>query len=75
MALRQKGIGHDVFDDILNAVDMDDYIAVLRGLIAAKKRGLRAASDYEMTAKLLRFAASRGFEPSLAGEIIDELKD
>ncbi|MBR1687349.1 MAG: RecX family transcriptional regulator [Prevotella sp.] len=60
-ALWQKRIADDIREQVLNEVSDDEYLCVLRPLIAQKRRTTRAASDYELNAKLIRFAAGRGF--------------
>lgn len=61
-ALQLKKIPKLVYLPLLNEIDEDDYLAVLRGLLAAKRKSVRAASEFELNAKLIRFALSRGFE-------------
>ena len=72
-ALRLKGIGDEAVRDALAAVDADAYAAGLDALLASKLRTVRAANDYERRMKLLRFAASRGFEPEWAAKVVDRL--
>ena len=72
-ALRLKGIGAEAVREALAAVDADAYAAGLDALLTSKLRTVRAANDYERRMKLLRFAASRGFEPEWAAEVVDRL--
>lgn len=72
-ALRLKGIGDEVVCEALAAVDDDAYGAGLDALLASKLRTVRAANDYERRMKLMRFAASRGFEPERAVKAVDRL--
>lgn len=37
-------------------------VGVLQKLLAAKRKSVRAESEYELNGKLVRFALSRGFE-------------
>lgn len=60
-ALYKKGVARDVICSTLDAVPEADYIAVLRPLLDSKRRSLKAATDYELNAKLVRFALGRGF--------------
>ncbi len=46
----------------LDEVDEGEYLATLRNLLAAKRKSIRAKSEYELNGKLIRFALSRGFE-------------
>lgn len=72
-ALCQKGIPPAVADEALAAVDGTAYAALLDGVLAAKMRTVRASGAYDLRVKLLRFAASRGFEAGLAAEAVDRL--
>ena len=74
-ALRQKGIPSATIQQALSEIDQEEYLEILEGLIASKRNGVRAASEYERAMKLLRFAAQRGFEPSVAGKIINLSED
>ena len=49
----------------------EDFIDILRPLIAQKRRQTRANSEYEMNMKLMRFAASRGFTIEQIRQCID----
>ena len=60
-ALWQKRIDEDIRQRALSAISSEEYLAVLRPLLAQKRRSTRAASDYELNQKLVRFALSRGF--------------
>ena len=46
----------------LKKIDEEEYHAVLQKLLAAKRKSVRAESEYELNGKLVRFALSRGFE-------------
>ncbi len=60
--LYMKKIPSDVAWRHLNEIDQDAYLDILRGLIAGKRKSVQADNDYELNAKLMRFALSRGFE-------------
>ena len=46
----------------LNEIDEEEYLSVLRDLLASKRKSIHASDDYELNGKLMRFAMSRGFE-------------
>lgn len=60
-ALWQKHIDEDIRQQVLNEVDDDEYLSVLKPLLQQKRRSTKAANDYELNQKLVRFALSRGF--------------
>ena len=57
--------------EALGEVADDEWLAVLRNVIAAKRRTTKAASDYELNAKLMRHALSRGFTMRLIEQCVD----
>lgn len=60
--LYMKKIPSDVAWRFLNAVDEEEYLAILHSLLASKRKSIHAKDDYELSGKLVRFAMSRGFE-------------
>ena len=70
-ALRMKRIDDSIIDDILGAIDDTDYLDVLRPLIKQKLKSTRAASDYELRMKVMRFAMSRGFTADIIRQCLD----
>lgn len=61
-ALYQKKVSSKLYTEFLNQIDEQEYLQTLRDLIATKKRSTSAANEYLLNMKLIRFAASRGFE-------------
>lgn len=61
-ALWQKQIPSAICEEELARIDEEEYLSLLRSLLAAKKRTLKANTEYERNGKLVRFAVSRGFE-------------
>lgn len=66
--LSQKGIPSDLREEALSAIEEEPYRETLTDLLRSKLRSTKAKNAYELIQKLLRFAASRGFESSLALE-------
>ena len=60
-SLRMKGVAQGIIGGVLAEIPADDYVEILRPLLAAKRRTVKAATDYELNAKLMRFAMGRGF--------------
>ena len=60
--LYMKKIPSDVVWRYLNEIDEEEYLSVLRDLLASKRTSIHASDDYELNGKLMRFAMSRGFE-------------
>lgn len=70
-ALMIKRIPRDIISGALGEVDAEEYIAVLRPLLQSKRKTIKAASEYELNAKLIRFAMGRGFDMDIIRECLD----
>ena len=42
-------------------IDEDEYNGILQNLLKQKLKSIKAETEYERNAKLIRFAAGRGF--------------
>ena len=74
-ALWQKHIGEDIRNRVLDEVDDDEYLSVLRPLLKQKRKSVKADSDYELNQKLMRFAVGRGFTFDIIRQCIDVEED
>ena len=70
-ALWQKRITKDIQTKILDEIDENEYLNVLRPLLKSKRRCIQAKNDYELNMKLIKFALSRGFTFDLIRQCID----
>ena len=70
-ALWQKGIDDDIRQRVMDEVDPQEYIDILRPLLQQKRRSTKAQSDYELRQKLVRFALGRGFTFDIIGQCMD----
>ena len=70
-ALWQKRIDEDIRKRVLDEVDDDEYLSVLRPLLKQKRKSIKANSDYELNQKLMRFAVGRGFTFDIIRQCID----
>ena len=71
LALIQKRLDSDIIAEAIAEIDPDEYRTALIEVLSAKARTLPETQSYESRNKLLRHAASRGFEATF---IIDMLK-
>lgn len=71
-ALAMKGISESMRREALDRVDEREYISALRPLIQAKRKSVKAANDYELNGKLIRFAMQRGFTMDIIRHCIDK---
>ncbi len=70
-ALWMKHIDDDIRQRALDAVDVSTYINILKPLLKQKRRSTKAASEYELNQKLVRFALGRGFTFDIIRQCID----
>ena len=63
--LIEKRLPRELIADALENIDEEEYNNVLRTLIANKAKEVSTDEERKRREKLLRFAASRGFEPSI----------
>jgi len=70
-ALWMKHIDATIIRQELDAVDDEEYTAVLKPLLCQKRRSTKASSDYELNMKLIKFAISRGFTMDIIKQCMD----
>lgn len=70
-ALRARQISSEhILSALTDDIDDEEYKAIARDLIFAKKKLLDISEPYEIRIRLFRFAMSRGYESSLISEIL-----
>ena len=72
-ALWMKHVDETVARRILDEVPDEDYLSVLRPLLQQKRKTTKAAGDYEMNQKLMRFALGRGFTFDIIQRVMDDV--
>ena len=72
-ALRTKGIEAAVIDEALGEIDDEEYEKVMTQALAAKVRTLAGREPRAARDALVRFAASRGYEPARFFPVITSL--
>jgi regulatory protein len=70
-ALWMKHIDDDIQQTVLDEIDDDEYLSVLKPLLKQKSKSIKAESDYERNQKLMRFALGRGFTFDIIKQCID----
>lgn len=70
-ALWLKHIDSEIQQRVLDEIDEKEYLDVLRPLLKQKRKSIRAASDYELQQKLVRFALGRGFGFDIIRQCLD----
>lgn len=68
-ALRAKGVSRDIIEDIVaEMISATDMTERLKEIMRRRLRTLKYTSSYEAKTKLIRFAASRGYDMEQAIE-------
>ena len=70
-ALWMKHIDTDIQQRVLDEIDEKEYLDVLRPLLKQKRKSIKAANDYELNQKLVRFALRRGFGFDIIRQCLD----
>ena len=70
-ALWMKRIDDDIQQRVLDEIDDEEYLKVLVPLLKQKRKSIKAANDYELNQKLVRFALSRGFDYGIIRQCLD----
>jgi len=70
-ALWTKRIDSSISKPILDAIDDDEYISILKPLLRQKRKSTKAANDYELRMKLIKLAVSRGFTMDIIKQCIE----
>ena len=68
--LKERGIRSEDYEEAIEAIDEDEYSAVLTDLLKNKKRTVKGRSPQDIFQKLCRFASARGFEAALIIKIL-----
>jgi regulatory protein len=68
-------VPQDIIRSALDSIDNDLYIKLLRELIEAHRKSVKAKNQYDLKAKLLRYGLSKGFESNLLYDILNDLGD
>jgi len=71
--LRLKKIPAEVIDEAMDAIDDDRYRERLVELLRAKWRTVKDREPHAAWAAMMRFAASRGFEPTIASTCVQQV--
>jgi regulatory protein len=74
-ALWLKRIDKDIQQRVLDEIDENEYLSVLRPLLRQKQKTVKAQNDYELNQKLVRFAIGRGFTFDIIRQCLDVDED
>ncbi len=71
--LKSKNIPAEAIASGLEAIDEEEYLALLRKIIEDQKKRIKAKNRYDLKGKILRHALGKGFESHLVYAEINSL--
>ena len=73
--LKRWDIDETTQERIIQRLDDNEYLDVLRPLLRQKRKAIKAQNDYELNQKLVRFAMGRGFTFDIIRQCLDVDED
>lgn len=70
-ALWMKRIDEHISKSILDEMDDEEYLQILRPLLKQKSKSVTGRNEYERTMKLIKFALGRGFTMDIIKQCIE----
>lgn len=71
--LKAKKIDGEVIRSALEEISPDEYITMLNNLISSHKKTIKSKDQYDLRAKMFRYASSKGFESSILYDLLNDL--
>ena len=71
--LKQKEIANSLIENAMEEIDSSEYMIKLAELLQGKLRSIKNKDLWQTKAALARFGQSRGFEPHLVFQCINEI--
>ena len=72
--LKNNKITHEIINSALGSIDNETYIQCLKDLIKNHRRSVKAKNKYDLKAKLMRYAASKGYESSILYDLLNDME-
>jgi len=72
-ALKQKGISNELIDEGMDVILDEDYKEMLMTLLRQKRPSIKSKSSYELSGKMIRYAAGKGFESTLITKCLKKM--
>ena len=70
--LGKRDVDRQYIDTALANIDDDEYFEVLKEVVEAKRRTIKDTDTYSASAKILRYALTRGFESDIVSKVIKD---
>ena len=75
MELEYRNIDKASIKLALKEIDKEEYLSILTELLRKKNLSIETDNEYERKGKLLRFAASHGYEMDAILQSMERMKD
>jgi regulatory protein len=72
-SLRIKKIPDEIITISLDTIDNEEYLEIIKTIIANHRRSVKSKNNYDLKGKLLRFGLSKGFESHLLYDLLNDL--
>ncbi|MBK8881433.1 MAG: RecX family transcriptional regulator [Bacteroidales bacterium] len=72
--LKAKNLPSSLINKALDTLDNKIYRQMLNNLLISHRRTVKAKSQYDLKAKLMRYGLSKGFESSLLYDLLNEME-
>jgi regulatory protein len=72
--LRIKNIPDAIIKSALDSIDETTYLDTIRNIILTHEKNVRAKSNFDLKAKLLKYGLSKGFESNLLYDILNDIE-
>ena len=74
MGLKEKRVSDYCIKKALASIDMDDYVATLKEILASKAASVKESNPLKKKYKVAQYAVSRGFESDLVWGALGEVE-
>ena len=73
--LKLKRVSEPLIKKALNAIDGDEYLAMLKRIVEKKAALIKEKDKFKLNYKLHQYALSRGFESDLIRDVLNNYDD
>ena len=74
-ALKIKRIHNETIKHSLKSINDEEYLDLLKSILAKQKKTIKAKNQFDLKGKLLRHCISKGFESHLVYDLLNDPED
>jgi regulatory protein len=75
IALKMKRIPDEMIRNALGSIKNEEYLDLLKSIIAKQKKTIKAKNQFDLKGKLLRHCLAKGFESQLVYDLLNDMED